>query len=285
MHLLAVLAVWLPFVVLDGLFLSSAGNKLADGAWFTLLLAILLSSIFVLWRYGKEKQWAAEGRGRYDFSQFIKKNEAQKWTMINNGSPRELTKIKGIAIYFDKAGEGVPAVYEEFLRKFEALPDLQVLLHLRALPIPYVSEDEKFEIIRTSVPNCYRIIVRHGYNDVVVTEDLGHIVYGQLKNYILTTPVRAQPKAGSQVASSTSYQEGESSPAASMRITVGDEAQDTKTVKRLAALEEAFDAQTVYVSPRIHLILKVITNSGFRLLAKNSSAWSRKETISSRDLY
>jgi KUP system potassium uptake protein len=35
---------------LDGLYLSSALTKVPDGAWFTLLLAILLASFFSLWR-------------------------------------------------------------------------------------------------------------------------------------------------------------------------------------------------------------------------------------------
>lgn len=59
-----VFAVWLVFATLDGLFLTSALTKLPDGAWFTLLLAVILASTFALWRYGKEKQWQAEGRGR-----------------------------------------------------------------------------------------------------------------------------------------------------------------------------------------------------------------------------
>lgn len=54
-----VLAVWLVFATLDGLFLTSALTKLPDGAWFTLLLAVILASTFALWRYGKEKQWQA----------------------------------------------------------------------------------------------------------------------------------------------------------------------------------------------------------------------------------
>ena len=61
-HWALVLTVFIPFLALDGLFLSSAFTKIPDGAWFTLLLAIILSSIFVLWRYGKEKQVSAQHR-------------------------------------------------------------------------------------------------------------------------------------------------------------------------------------------------------------------------------
>jgi KUP system potassium uptake protein len=95
LHLLLVFAIWLPFITLDGLFLSSALTKVPDGAWFTLMLAILLSSIFVLWRYGKEKQWAAEGAGLLRLSSFIRKNEKGIYCLPTSMGGRELNPIKG----------------------------------------------------------------------------------------------------------------------------------------------------------------------------------------------
>jgi KUP system potassium uptake protein len=95
-HWIIVLIIWLPFVTLDGLYLSAALTKIPDGAWFTLLLAIILSSIFVLWRYGKEKQWNAERKGRTDLSKLIIKRDDGKWTLSSNFGERELNPIKGI---------------------------------------------------------------------------------------------------------------------------------------------------------------------------------------------
>jgi KUP system potassium uptake protein len=92
---LLVLAVWLPFITLDGLFLSSALTKVPDGAWFTLMLAVLLSSIFVLWRYGKEKQWAAEESGLLRLSSFIRKNEKGTYCLPTSMGGHELNPIKG----------------------------------------------------------------------------------------------------------------------------------------------------------------------------------------------
>jgi KUP system potassium uptake protein len=246
---LVVLLIWLPFVTLDGLYLSAASTKIPDGAWFTLLLAVLLSFIFVLWRYGKERQWEAEGRGHFDLSSLvIKNNTTSKYYLSDSMGGRELTTIKGIAIFFDKAGDGVPTVYQEFLRKFEALPDIQVLLHLRALSCPYVAEDEKFEIMRTALPNCYRMIVRHGYNDVIITEGLGDLVYAQIKNHILTTALRSQPVEAASGTVSASGIDDASSSGATVRIPTIDEVQDLRVSRRLAALDAAYEMKTVYVS-------------------------------------
>ncbi|PSR74851.1 potassium transporter-domain-containing protein [Coniella lustricola] len=65
---LVVLPVWLVFACLDGMYLSAVLTKVPDGAWFTILLAALLCSIFILWRFGKEAQWAAEHMDRLTVS-------------------------------------------------------------------------------------------------------------------------------------------------------------------------------------------------------------------------
>lgn len=47
---------FLVFGALDGAFLSSALTKVPDGAWFTIVLAVVLAVVFILWRFGKEQQ-------------------------------------------------------------------------------------------------------------------------------------------------------------------------------------------------------------------------------------
>jgi KUP system potassium uptake protein len=59
-----VLPLWLVFATFEGLYMTSALNKVPDGAWFTVSLAVVLALIFSTWRYGKERQWKAERKGR-----------------------------------------------------------------------------------------------------------------------------------------------------------------------------------------------------------------------------
>ena len=155
LHWALVLLAWIPFIALDGLYMSSALVKVPEGAWFTLLLAAILSSSFILWRYGKEKQWRAEGDKRFGLNELL---------TISNGTTRlspqagghELSTIRGtvvkirvasdgttdndqgIGIFFDKVGDYSPTPFVEFVRKFEAQPEVCVFLHLRALWLPYV---------------------------------------------------------------------------------------------------------------------------------------------------
>ena len=177
LHPAIVFTVWLPFVTLDGLYLTSSLTKVPTGAWFTLLLAVILASFFTLWRYGKEKQWACEAKDRQSLSSVITKtvDGDNQLVLADQFGGGELTEIDGMGIFFDKAGDMVPMVYEQWVRKFRAQFDVVVLMHMRALHLPHVSEEDRYAVARTSVRNVYRLTIRHGYNDHVITPDLARL--------------------------------------------------------------------------------------------------------------
>jgi KUP system potassium uptake protein len=95
LHWLLVFVVWLPIVTLDGLFMTAVMTKVPHGAWSTLMLAVVLSSIFILWRYGKEKQWSAEGRDRSHLATLVLKAKYGVWKLAPEMGGRQLTHIKG----------------------------------------------------------------------------------------------------------------------------------------------------------------------------------------------
>ncbi|KAI5235854.1 putative potassium transporter [Aureobasidium subglaciale] len=276
-----VFAVWLPLVTLDGLFLSSALTKVPDGAWFTLLLAILLASFFSLWRYGKEKQWTTEARTQAQLSELVaySSNNLSSSTATPEASARkhfhlswrhgggELTETKGMGIFFDKSGTDihVPQVYEHFITKFEAQMQVVVFLHLRALSEPHVHEEERYTIARTPLPNVYRMTIRYGYVDRVVTPDLGHLVYEQVRMAIVRGTVVQRPKTTVpetviQGARNT-LSDGDLDPHTSTITTFAPDVEVSGndgngatsgataliTSRRLLALDNAFKTQTLYL--------------------------------------
>lgn len=172
-------------------------------------------------------------------------------------------------IFFDKVGSTVPTVYEEFLRKFEARADVEVFLHFRSLNIPHIAEEDKFSVTRTSLPNCYRMIIRHGYNDVVVNENLGELVYNELRKYLVHSwgqNVPAISNLGSDVEASSSYSPG--TPSAISSTNGRDHTMDDRKVaKRLEILDQANAAQTVYVVGKEQLrLLKSKNNIAKRVI-------------------
>jgi KUP system potassium uptake protein len=267
-----VLPVFIVFGLWDGLFLSSALVKVPDGAWFTLAVAVVLCSFFVLWRFGKEEQWKSESTDSLPLSKALlldftadQKADLQLQPTLG-GSP--VLPLKGLGLFFDKAGNAsaAPIVFVHFLKKFSASPVVTVFFHLRPLESPSVPADEQFTITRcyatgpdgakVAIPNCYRMIVRHGYMDEVVSPDLGLLVVNQVRKYLLAEEGVKYLTAHDKEA------EGPPSP-----------------TPELALLQKAYNDQVLYVVGKEQLRLTPGTNLVRRLFL-GLYLWVRENTRS-----
>ena len=95
LHIAIVLAFFLIFGTLDALYLSAVLTKVPQGAWFTLLLAFILSTIFILWRFGKEQQWKAERSDRFQPGQLMKIGEDGQLKLTDAFGGANITNISG----------------------------------------------------------------------------------------------------------------------------------------------------------------------------------------------
>jgi KUP system potassium uptake protein len=227
-----VLPIFLIFASLDGVYVSSALFKVPQGAWFTLMLAVVLSSIFILWRFGKEAQWTAESLDRLPASALLTAttdggggNDQPPVRLADAFGGTPVSTVPGLGIFFDKQGDPavLPASFAHFVRKFAARPRVLVFFHMRPLPVPTVAPGERFVVTRAAsaaaglLPDCYSVVMRHGYTDDVLRPGMARELVAQVELAVAR-----------QVGSGSSRGNG------------GNEA-------ALAALREAYGAQTVYV--------------------------------------
>lgn len=90
---IVVLPLFLLFATLDCLYLSSALTKIPDGAWFTLAVAVVLSAVAFVWRFGKERQWRKISPDKISLSQLVVPGESGKPCLGRDGP--ELSVING----------------------------------------------------------------------------------------------------------------------------------------------------------------------------------------------
>ncbi|KAL3957317.1 hypothetical protein ACCO45_007895 [Purpureocillium lilacinum] len=184
--LYAVVPVWLVFAALDGAFLSSVFEKVPDGAWFTLVLAFILASVFTLWRFGKEAQWRAESLDQLSPAALFDSRAATTAHLVLRSSLGgvPVSTVPGLGIFFDKAGNPshVPACFAQFVAKFAARPSVIVFFHMRPLPVPSVPHEERYVVTRTAqLPSCYAVTLRHGYADDVLHPGLARDLIRQIE--------------------------------------------------------------------------------------------------------
>lgn len=240
----------LIFASLDGAFLSSALTKVPDGAWFTILLSTLLASIFILWRFGKEKQWYAEASDRFPTTHFVKTRSDGQLQLTERFGSEFVSSMEGFGIFFDKAGETTPIVFNQFIRKLVAAPTVIVFFHLRPLDQPFVEPENRYSVSRLAIPHCYRLVVRHGYMDEVISPNLASLIFEKVRDHIVT---RALDREGEKdaIASGSGVGGSEGDKASSRSST---------TSSRLEALEHAYHHRVLYITGKEQMKISSGTN-------------------------
>jgi KUP system potassium uptake protein len=91
-----VLPFWLTFATFEGLYMTSALNKVPDGAWFTISLAVAIALLFSIWRFGKERQWIAERKDRLSkLAKLVKYEKNDVTVLTEEFGSGEITNLKG----------------------------------------------------------------------------------------------------------------------------------------------------------------------------------------------
>ncbi|KAJ9623798.1 hypothetical protein H2204_011090 [Knufia peltigerae] len=264
---------WLIIACMDGTFLSSALTKVPDGAWFTITLAIILASVFLLWRFGKEQQWLAEAEDRFPTSHFVQVGLDKQLQLSKRFESDRLSTIKGFGVFFDKAGETTPIIFSQFALKLTAVPEVMVFFHLRPLETPSVPPSERHTISRLAIPHCYRLVVRYGYNDEVITPDLAGVIYEQIRLFLMSRDPKSilnlakEEKSSEDSGPETEQQQDDSG------VGGGGESYGAE----LARLDAAYAHKVIYIMGKEQMKIKPKTNY-FRKALLWAFLWIRDNT-------
>lgn len=271
---------WLTIACLDGTYLSSALIKVPVGAWFTLTLAAVLASLLLLWRFGKEQQWVAEAQDRFPTSHFVKYNEDGQLRLMDRYGGTLVSTIRGLGIFFDKAGETTPIVFSQFVLKLTAIPEVSIFFHLRPMETPSVSYKDRYSVSRLAIPNCYRLVVRHGYNDVIITPDLASVIVDQVRRY-LADDLESLQEVKEYSASASNDERGniqmEQPETNATEAESHDDDVRLRGRRELGKLQNAFEHKVLYIIGKEQMTIRSGTNI-LRKMLLHAFLWIRENT-------
>lgn len=149
-----VLPLCLVFFAVDAGFVFANGAKFFDGAWFPLLLGVVVFTLLRTWR-----------RGRELLHEEVRKEGISLDTFLPGLMLAPPVRVPGTAIFMTADKGVVPHALLHNLKHNKVLHERNVFLTVETLNIPYAPKEKRLKI-ESIGEDFYRVLVRFGFMEV-----------------------------------------------------------------------------------------------------------------------
>jgi KUP system potassium uptake protein len=138
------------FLAIDLAYVASGSAKLFDGAWFPIMVGMIIFTLLTTWSRGRALMRANMAEGRIPVAIFAKS--------ANSSAER----VPGTAIFMASANSGVPSALLHNIKHNKVLHARVVILTVLIDDMPYVDEERRFEVKEIG-QGFWRLILRFGF--------------------------------------------------------------------------------------------------------------------------
>jgi len=139
------------FLTLDGAFLTSNSLKIVQGGWFPLVIAAGVTSLMLIWIWGRERLYARIARESLPVNSLLRDLRKGK-----------IHRVSGTAIYMSGKGLEVPTALLHNLKHNQVLHERLILLHVATLDQPWASRDETLDYQELG-EGLHRVTLKFGF--------------------------------------------------------------------------------------------------------------------------
>jgi len=147
-----VLPLCVVFFIIDVGFVVANAAKFFDGAWFPLLLGLVVFIILRTWR-----------RGRELLHEEVRKEGIQLDTFLPGLMLAPPVRVPGTAVFLTADKGVVPHALLHNLKHNKVLHEQNVFLTVDTLNVPYAPKDKRLKIESIAGNDFYRVVVRYGF--------------------------------------------------------------------------------------------------------------------------
>lgn len=148
------------FVTIDVVFLSSGLAKLFEGAWFPILVGLIIFTLLTTWSTGRRLMQQRLQETALPLPVFIK------------SASRAAHRVRGTAVFLSASPDSIPSALLHNLKHNQVLHERVLILTVKVEEIPYVEAPNRLEVHPAS-DGFYRVILHYGFmEEVDIPRDL-----------------------------------------------------------------------------------------------------------------
>ncbi|KZV33457.1 potassium transporter 26-like [Dorcoceras hygrometricum] len=153
-NFLLILAFFVPFLFIEGCFLSAMVNRIPLGGWVPFAIASFLMIIMLSWTSGRSK------KTKYDSERKLGFEELHRILYESN-----LHHPSGICLFCADLVNGIPPIIRHYIHNTNSLREITIIVTIRTLPIKTVLPEERFDVAKVGFDGVYRCLIQFGYKD------------------------------------------------------------------------------------------------------------------------
>jgi len=143
----------LVFLTIDLAFFGANAVKIPDGGWFPLVAALLVFTLLVTWK-----------RGREIVLQRLKETAQPLAPFVEMLLAHPPIRVPGTAVFMTADANGAPSALLHNLKHNKVLHERVVILNVRYAEVPHVPSDRRLELAKLA-EGFYHVVVRYGFMD------------------------------------------------------------------------------------------------------------------------
>ncbi|MBM2885537.1 low affinity potassium transporter Kup [Chromobacterium amazonense] len=147
------LGITLVFGIIDLAFFSANFHKIADGGWLPLAMGAVIFLLMSTWKRGRELLFNRLREQALPLDGFIENLEAFP-----------PARVQGTAVFLTSTLHGVPHALLHNLKHNKVLHERVVLMTVRTEDVPYISDDDRLDIVQMSA-SFWRVVARYGFKE------------------------------------------------------------------------------------------------------------------------
>jgi len=155
------------FIAVDLIFLASGLTKLMEGAWFPIMVGLIIFTLLSTWAAGRKIMRERLEEGSIPLSVFIA------------STARSIHRVRGTSVFLSASASAIPPALLHNLKHNQVLHQRVILLTVQVEDVPQVEETERASVSDEG-HGFYRVILHYGFMEQVdIPHDLAAIaVFG-----------------------------------------------------------------------------------------------------------